>query len=69
MEKSRRNKDKRKKKNRKEVEMARSMGKKKRGKQRKSNDGKKVFCLWKLWAYCPLLQKQKKNRRDQKNRK
>ena len=49
--------------------MARSMGKKKRGKQRKSNDGKKVFCLWKLWAYCPLLQKWKKNRRDQKNRK
>ena len=32
MEKSRRNKDKRRKKSRKEVEMARSMGKKKRGK-------------------------------------
>jgi len=49
------NKNKREKKRRKEVETARSMGKKKRGKQEKSDDGEKVFCLQKFWTYCPLL--------------
>ena len=45
------NKNKRGKKSRKEIEMIRGMGKKKRNEQRKSNDGEKVFCLWRFWVY------------------
>jgi len=49
------NKNKRRKKDRKGVEIASSIGKKKRDKQGKSDDGEKVFCLQKFWAYCLLL--------------
>jgi len=49
------NKNRKGKKSRKEVETARSMGKKKRGKQGECDDGEKVFCLQKFWTYCPLL--------------
>ena len=51
------NEDKRRKKNREEVKTIESMEKKERTKQRNSDVGKKVFCLWKFWIYCLLLQK------------
>ena len=50
------NEDKRRKKNREEVKTIESMEKKERTKQRNSDIGKKVFCLWRFWIYCLLLQ-------------
>ena len=51
MEKNRENEDKRRKKNRKEMETLRGIREKKRRQKADSNGGEKVFCLWRIWAY------------------
>jgi len=40
-------------KSRKRMEEAGEIRKKERRKQTESKEGKKVFCLWRIWAYSP----------------
>ena len=54
MEKSRRNENMRGEKSRERIEATRNMGKKKRREETESNRRKKMFCLWRFWAYCPI---------------
>ena len=51
MEESRRNENKEGKESGKRVEMTRGMGEKKKKKQRNSDAGKDVFCMWRFWAH------------------
>ena len=51
MEKNREDEDKRRKKNRKEIEMSRGIREEERIKKADSNGGEKVFCLWRTQVY------------------
>ena len=56
MEKDRRNESIRAEKSRERMEMTGDEIKKKRGEQTESDREKKVFYLWRIWAYCLILQ-------------
>ena len=51
MEKNLKDEDKRRKKNRKGMEMSRGIREKERRKEADSDGGEKMFCLWKVRAY------------------
>ena len=52
VEKNREDEDKRRKKNRKGIETSREIREEERRKEADSNGGEKVFCLWRILAYC-----------------
>ena len=56
MEKGRGNENMRREKSRERVETTRNVEKKERREQAESNEGEKVFCLWKIWTYGLQLQ-------------
>ena len=59
MEKNKEDESKRREKGRDRVETTEDIRKKERGKQTEDNRRKKIFQMWKFWAYCPSLQKWK----------
>ena len=55
MKKSGINKNRERKRSRKRVETTGGIGEKRRKKQRDSDTREEMFCLWRVWAYCPSL--------------